>query len=389
MIHFDHRAGFAQRLILGDLFHRQDRTARDVVFVEDLHRFKFGLGLRPLLDRVEDLAQARQPRRRRGIVRIGFPFRLADYVADRAPDRRLRDEIDVGVRIGLPAFALEDPAGLAATGIIAGARHSIAEAHALAVLAVFGQRAMLQPLLIAQLDTAEVEDAVLHRSQDALAAPCADALIERRNNAKREMQAGAGIADLRAGHQRRTVAKAGGRGRAAGALRNVLIDLAVLVRARPKAFDRGDDHARIELVNVLPSQAHAVERAWREILNQDVALFHQPIEDFLALAMLGIDRDRTLAAVEHREVQAVGPFDVAQLSARDVADAGPLHLDHVGAHIGQELRACGAGLHMREIENAHAFKRPSHLTPGLAARSRQAIYLVGSPLLDLELDDFL
>src|SRR5262249_30599902 len=166
-------------------------------------------------------------RRRRGIVRIGFPFRLADHVADRAPDRRLRDEIDVGVRIGLPAFALEDPAGLAATGIIAGARHSIAEAHALAVLAVFGQRAMLQPL-IAKLATAEVEDAVLHRSQDALAAPCADALIERRNNAKREMQAGAGIADLRAGHQRRTVAKAGGRGRAAGALRNVLIDLAVL-----------------------------------------------------------------------------------------------------------------------------------------------------------------
>src|SRR6516164_8587555 len=362
MIHFDHRAGFAQRLILGDLFHRQDRTARDVVFVEDLHRFKFGLGLRPLLDRVEDLAQARQPRRRRGIVRIGFPFRLADYVADRAPDRRLRDEINVGVRIALPAFALENPAGLAATGIVAGARHSIAEAHALAVL---------------------------HRSQDALAAPGADALIECRNNAKREMHAGAGIANLRAGHQRRTVAKAGGRGRAAGALRNVFIDLAVLIRARPKAFDRGDDHARIELVNVLPSQAHAVERAWREILNQDVAVFHQPIEDFLALAMLGIDRDRTLAAVEHREVQAVGPFDVAQLSARDVADAGPLHLDHVGAHIGQELRACGAGLHMRQIENAHAFKRPSHLTPGLAARSRQAIYLVGSPLLDLELDDFL
>ena len=169
--------------------------------------------------------------------------------------------------------------------------------------------------------------------------PVRIALIERRDNAEREMQAGAEIADLRAGHERRPVAKAGGRCRAAGALRDILVDLAVFVRAGAEAFDRGDDHARIELVDMLEGEPHAVERAGREILHQHVAFLHQPIEDFLALRMLAVDRDRALAAVEHGEIETVGALHVAQLAARDVADAGPFDLDHVGAHEGEQA-AC-------------------------------------------------
>ena len=47
-------------------------------------------------------------------------------------------------------------------------------------------------------------------------------------------------------------------------------------------------------------------------------------------------------AVEHGEIQAVGAFHVAQLAAGDVADAGPFHLDDVGAHIGEQS-ACRSG----------------------------------------------
>ena len=112
-----------------------------------------------------------------------------------------------------------------------------------------------------------------------LAAAGADALIERRDDAEREMQAGAAVADLRAGDERRALAEAGGRGRAAGALRDVLVDLAVLVRTGAEALHRGDDHARVELVDVLPGQPHAVERAGREILHQHVAVLDQPVED--------------------------------------------------------------------------------------------------------------
>src|SRR5262249_44754998 len=155
------------------------------------------------------------------------PLRLADQVADLAPHWRLSDEIDVGVRVILPALALEDPARLAAAGIVAGARHRLAERNALAVLAVFGQRTVSEPLLIAQLDAREVEHAVLHGAEHLLPAASADALMERADDAEREVQPGAGIADLRAGDERRAVAEAGGGGGAAGALGDVLVDLAV------------------------------------------------------------------------------------------------------------------------------------------------------------------
>ena len=311
--------------------------------------------------------QPRQPRRRRGEVRIGLPFRLADQIADHAPDRRLGDEIDVGVGIGLPAFAFQDPAGLAAAGIVAGARHRLPEGNAFAELAVFGQRAVRQPLLVAQFHARKIEHAVLHGAEHLLAAAGPHPLIERGDDAEGEMQAGAAVADLRAGDERRAVAEAGGGSRAAGALRDVLINLAVLVRAGAEALHRGDDHARVELMDVFPGEAHAVERAGCEILHQHVAMLDQPVDDLLALRVLGVDGDRALVAVEHREIEAVRAFDVAQLPARDVADARPLDLDHVGAHIAEQLGAGRARLHMREVEHAHAVERLAGLAIGPAA----------------------
>src|ERR1043166_5961497 len=364
MLDFAYRAGLAQGRILGDLLHRQDRADRNVDLVADLHDLELGLGLGPFLDGREDVLEPRQPRRRRRVVGIGLPLGLADDVADRAPHRRLGDEIGVGVRIGLPALALEDPAGLPAARVVAGARHRLAEGNAFAMLAVFGERPVLEALLVAQLDARKVEHAVLHGAEHLLAAAGAHALVERGDDAEREVQAGAGIADLRAGDERRSLAQAGGRGGAAGALRDVLINLAVLVRPGAEALDRGDDHARVGLVDVVPAEAHPAGGAGGKILHQHVAVFDQALEDFLALGMFGIDRDRALVAVEHGEVEAVGALHVAQLPARDVADAGPLHLDHIRAHVGEKLRAGRTRLHMREVEDAHALERLA----GLAVR---------------------
>src|SRR6185312_3367856 len=99
---------------------------------------------------------------------MGLPAGLTDDVADPLPDRGLGDEIDVGVGIGLPALAFQDAAGLAAAGIVAGTWHRVAERNAFAELAVFLQRAMGEPLLIAHLDACEIEHAVLHGRGDLL-----------------------------------------------------------------------------------------------------------------------------------------------------------------------------------------------------------------------------
>src|SRR5665213_1226727 len=114
---------------------------------------------------------------------MGFPTRLADHVADLLPHRRLGDEIDVGVRIVFPALALENTARLTATGIVPRTWRRVAERDAFAVLAVLGQRSRLETLLIAQLDAAKVEHAVLHRDADPLALAGVGALIERGDNA--------------------------------------------------------------------------------------------------------------------------------------------------------------------------------------------------------------
>src|SRR5690606_28467077 len=139
-----------------------------------------------------------------------------------------------------------------------------------------------EALLITQLDAAEVEHAVLHRAGDALAFTRARALEKCGDDAEREMQSRSAVADLRARHERQAIAEACRRGRAAGALRDVFVNLAILVRAGSETLDRGDDHARIELVNRLPGKAHPVEHTRAEVLDQHVARLDQPLEHFLA-----------------------------------------------------------------------------------------------------------
>ncbi len=218
-----------------------------------------------------------------GVIGMGLPARLADHIADLLPDRSLGDEIDVGVGIGLPALALQDAPGLAAAGIVAGARHRLAERNAFAELAVFLQRAMREALLVAQLDAREVENTVLHRGGDLLSASAHGALVKRGDDAERQMQSGAAVADLRAGDERKPVAKTRGRRRAAGALRDVLVNLAVFIGAGTETLDRRHDQFRIDALNLLPGKSHAIEHAGAEIFHQHVALLDQRGEDFLAL----------------------------------------------------------------------------------------------------------
>src|SRR6185295_10732967 len=174
------------------------------------------------------------------------------------------------------------------------------------------------------------------------------------------MQPGAAIADLCARHQRQSVPKAGRRRRAARALGHVFINLAILERPRAETFHGRIDHARIERVDALPGQAHAIERAWREILDQHVAALDQAFEDLHALLVLAVDGDRTLVVVEHGEVERICALHVDQLAARNVTNTRPLHLDYVRAEPGEQLRAGRTRLHVREIENADAFECLTH-----------------------------
>ena len=67
----------------------------------------------------------------------------------------------------------------------------------------------VEPLLIPELHAAEVEDTVLHRRQNLLTATGRIALVERGDDAEREMQPRTRIADLCAGDHGRAVVEPG------------------------------------------------------------------------------------------------------------------------------------------------------------------------------------
>src|SRR5262249_52741610 len=128
-----------------------------------------------------------------------------------------------------------------------------------------------------------------------------------------QMNAGPGIPDLGARNHRETIDLTGSRSRSAGALSDILVDFTILKRARPESLDRGIDHPRIDLLNLLPGKAHAIDRAGSVVLDHHVTFLDELSEDFLARFGLRVQRHASLVAVQHREIKAVGAGHVAQL----------------------------------------------------------------------------
>src|SRR5207302_3012298 len=127
----------------------------------------------------------------------------------------LNGEVDIRVRVGLPPLALQDPARLAAAAGIAAARDRVAEL-AVRVLRIFFENPdALEALLVAQLDPAQVEDAVLHRHRNLLAPAGLLPIEQRGQDADREMHAGVAVAERRGADGRRAIPEPGRRGGAA------------------------------------------------------------------------------------------------------------------------------------------------------------------------------
>ncbi len=71
---------------------------------------------------------------------------------------------------------------------------------------------MIEALLVAQLDAAQIENAILHGAGDLLPLAGHGALEERRDDAKRQMKSRTAVADLGAGDEGHAVTKTGCRG---------------------------------------------------------------------------------------------------------------------------------------------------------------------------------
>src|SRR5262249_27309545 len=244
-----------------------------------------------------------------------------------------------------PTLALHNPAGVASSGGVAGAGNGLPE-RSIGILRILLERPVSEPLLIAELHATEVQHRVLHCAGDPLTPSCLLTLVECRPNSGHQVNAGPGIADLRPGHEWNAIDLTRRRGRSAGTLRDVLIDLPVFVGTGTEPLYRRVDHARVDLLDFLPREAHAIDGARGVVLDHHVALLDQLREDALASLGLRVQRDGALVAVQHREIQAVDPRNVAQLAPRRIALAGPLDLDDVGSKPRQNLGAGRSRLHV-------------------------------------------
>src|SRR5690606_31659327 len=127
-------------------------------------------------------------------------------------------------------------------------------------------RTALQTLVIAELHTAQVHDAVHHRRFDVLALVGMRTLEQRTEDTDDQVQPRTGVTDLRTGQQRDVVAEARGAHRAAHGLSDRLISLQVGKRAgRAEALDGRQDTARVDFRDFFPRIAQPVQHAWPEV----------------------------------------------------------------------------------------------------------------------------
>src|ERR1700687_1502446 len=115
----------------------------------------------------------------------------------------------------------------------------------------------------------------------------------------------------------------------------------------------------IERVQDVPSKAHPRHRARLEAFDDDVGALCKPTQDRGALGMFKVERQRAL-------VEVVEPKEQAAVALRTLVDewtdapcgvtSRRLHLDHVGAHVGQQTGAKMA-LQVGEIEDAQVGQR--------------------------------
>jgi len=183
-------------------------------------------------------------------------------------------------------------------------------------------------------------------------------LDEGGEEADQEVHAGVAVAERGAADSRRAVPEARRRGAAAGALGHVLVRLDVgHGRAIGEALDHAEDQARVELMDTLPGEALAVERARRHVFDHHVGAADQILQDRLPFGRLGVDLERPLVAVDHGEVQGVRARDVAQLDSGVVSGLHALDFYDLGAEPRHHLRTRRSGLHAGVVDNFDSFER--------------------------------
>ena len=139
--------------------------------------------------------------------------------------------------------------------------------------------------------------------------------------------------------------------------------------AGAEAGDRGVDDARVGRRHRVVVEPEAGQPAGAEVLQQDVGPAGQLAGQRGVLLVLEVERDRALVAVDAEVVGRDAVPDRRHPGAGVVA-ARALHLDHLGAEVGQQHRRVRPGEDPGEVGDQQAAQRAARTLGRRAVRSQ-------------------
>ena len=313
----------------------EDRAARHAGRAESFHDLELGVSLGPRSNDGVHLVEAGVPLGRGVVALVADQVFALDGPKQTLPHARGSGH-DVCVVVGTAGGAGIGVGGRGVGEPITGARHHGAGLE-----------------VVAQRHAHVVDDRVLHGHLDVLTAGRLGALDQRGQDADRAVQAGARIADGRAGLEGRPAGQTGHAQRAARGQRDGVEALVAAPRpGSAEALDRGIDQPRAAFAQVRVAETEAVHRTGREVFQHDVDVVRQRAEQVAALIRLEVERDAALVGVEQNEEMGIQPRPVGQETAARFANAWRFDFDDVRAEKGQQLGARRAGLEMRQVQDA-------------------------------------
>jgi len=129
---------------------------------------------------------------------------------------------------------------------------------------------------------------------------------------------------------------------------------------RAEGRDRAVDEPRIDRPRALPAEPQLLDGPRAERLDEDVGALDQTLEDRPPVFGLHVDGQAPLAAVEAHEGGALLSPEGRRPGPRVVAAPRTLDLDHVRAHVAQDLGAGGAGHVLGQIGDEDTGERRVH-----------------------------
>jgi hypothetical protein len=127
--------------------------------------------------------------------------------------------------------------------------------------------------------------------------------------------------------------------------------------ARPRLTPTGntkDDESGVPRLQRRRSESHPLERAGHERFHQDVELRQNAKEQIAPAVRLEIEGDESLVTGVHLPPERQ---PVCRPLPERIAGPGLLHLDDVGAEVGEQHAGDTSGDHPRQVKDSHAVKR--------------------------------